>query len=199
MQGNIPQVKVVILGESGVGKSSVMLRFVTNNFKLDSASTVGASYMGKVLQISDKTIKFNIWDTAGQERYHSLARMYLHDATAAILLYDITNKSSFEALKRWHTELKDAAPASIVLGICGNKEDLVMNEVVSPDEAKEFAKHIGGFFRKTSAKTSQGIESVFKEIAARVFEGVGANNPSTGGSIALERRNSKTAPKKKCC
>ena len=199
MQGNIPQVKVVILGESGVGKSSVMLRFVSNNFKTDSASTVGASYMGKMLQISDRAIKFNIWDTAGQERYHSLAKMYLHDASAALLLYDITNKNSFEALKRWHQELRDAAPAKIVIAVCGNKEDLVINEAVSPDEAKEFAKEIGGFFKKTSAKTNQGIENAFKEIAHRIFNDSDEASPHNKGSVALERKNTKNGKKKNCC
>lgn len=197
MQGNIPQVKVVLLGDSGVGKSSVMLRFVTNNFKIDSASTVGASYMGRTLQFPDKSVKFNIWDTAGQERYHSLAKMYLHDANAALLLYDITNKSSFEALKRWYEELKDVAPKNIIIAVCGNKEDLVTDEAISPDEAKEYAKSIGGFYRKTSAKNNQGIEGVFKEIAHRIYTDIDAE-PSNKNSIALERHASKNN-KKNCC
>jgi small GTP-binding protein len=197
MQGNIPQVKVVLLGDSGVGKSSVMLRFVTNNFKIDSASTVGASYMGRTLQFPDKSVKFNIWDTAGQERYHSLAKMYLHDANAALLLYDITNKSSFEALKRWYEELKDVAPKNIIIAVCGNKEDLVTDEAISPDEAKEYAKSIGGFYRKISAKNNQGIEGVFKEIAHRIYTDIDAE-PANKNSIALERHASKNN-KKNCC
>ena len=106
MQGTVPQVKVVLLGESGVGKSSVMLRFVTNNFKIEPDSTVGASYMGKILQFNEKMIKFNIWDTAGQERYHSLAKMYYRDADVAIIVYDITNSESFQGMKKWYNEVK---------------------------------------------------------------------------------------------
>ena len=198
MHGNVLQVKVVLLGESGVGKSSVMLRFVTNNFKNDSASTVGASYMGKIIQFTDRSIKFNIWDTAGQERYHSLAKMYLHDANAAILLYDITSKSSFESLKRWYSELKDVAPKNIVLAVCGNKEDLVTNEEISPDEAKEYAHSIGAFFRKTSAKTNHGIENTFKEIAHNIFNDIDYTN-SNKGSIALEKKSPKVIKKSNCC
>ena len=197
MQNNSPQVKVVLLGESGVGKSSLMLRFVANNFKVDSTSTVGASYMFKMMQVGDRSIKFNIWDTAGQERYHSLAKMYLHDATAALLIYDITNKLSFEALKRWYTELKEVAPKNIVIAVCGNKEDLVNNEVILPQEAREFALSIGGFMKKTSAKTNQGIEGVFKEIGLRVFsegEVIQGNN-----SIALDKSALKKNKGINCC
>lgn len=198
MQSTIPQVKVVLLGDSGVGKSSLMLRFVTNNFKNDSASTVGASYMSKVIQFPDRSIKFNIWDTAGQERYHSLAKMYLQDANAAILVYDITNSESFKALKKWYLDLKEAASDNIITCICGNKEDLIASEAVSPDEVQEYAKKIGAGFRKTSAKTSQGIESAFKEIAHRIFSDVDSNY-SNNSSVTLERRGSKSIPKKKCC
>lgn len=198
MQGTVPQVKVVLLGESGVGKSSVMLRFVTNNFKIESDSTVGASYMGKIMQFPDRSIKFNIWDTAGQERYHSLAKMYLHDANAALIIYDITKKNSFEALKRWHSELKEVAPPNIIVIICGNKEDLVANEEVSPEEAKQYALSIGAFYKKTSAKTSQGIESAFKEIANKIFDDaeILKNNKD---AIGLERKPSKVVNKKLCC
>ena len=105
MQRNQVQVKVVILGNSGVGKSSIILRFVADNFKSDGEATIGASYMGKIMQFNDKSIKFNIWDTAGQERFHTLAKMYYRDADAAILVYDITNQESFDGLKRWHAEL----------------------------------------------------------------------------------------------
>ena len=199
MQETILQIKVVILGESGVGKSSVMLRFVTNNFKSDSAPTVGASYMGKTMQISDKSIKFNIWDTAGQERYHSLAKMYLHDANAALLLYDITSESSFQAMKRWYLELKDVALDNIVVCICGNKEDLIANEAVSPEDARNYAKSIGAFYKKTSAKTSLGIENVFKEIAQRIFSDIEPTSYNHKDSIALERKSNKSVGKKGCC
>lgn len=197
MQNNTPQVKVVLLGESGVGKSSFMLRFVANNFKVDSTSTVGASYMFKIIQVNGRNIKFNVWDTAGQERYHSLAKMYLHDANAAILVYDITNKASFEGLKRWYSELVEVAPKNVVVAVAGNKEDLVMMECVEPDEVLEFAQSIGGFMKKTSCKTNQGIETVFREISLRIFNEI--ETPSKDPSVLLQRQNSKKKDKKSCC
>jgi small GTP-binding protein len=196
MQSNTPQVKVVLLGESGVGKSSFMLRFVANNFKVDSSSTVGASYMFKIIQVNGRSIKFNIWDTAGQERYHSLAKMYLHDANAAILVYDITNRASFEGLPRWYSELTEVAPKNIIVAVAGNKEDLVSLEVVQPDEAQAFASSLGGFLKKTSAKTNQGIESVFKEIGLRIFNETEVVEKE---NIQLKRQNSKKKEKKNCC
>jgi small GTP-binding protein len=195
MQGNTPQVKVVLLGDSGVGKSSFMLRFVKNNFKIESKSTIGASYMGKILQFKDRSIKFNIWDTAGQERYHSLAKMYLQDANSAILIYDITDKSTFESLKRWHHELIEVAGDNIVIAICGNKEDLIANEDVSPEEARMFAKSIGAIYRKISAKTNLGIEATFTEIANRIFS---AGEVYESRGTTLQKKQPKTN-KKKCC
>jgi small GTP-binding protein len=110
---NSKQVKVVLLGKSGVGKSSIVLRFVADNFKGDTDATIGASYLTKILSIGDTNIKFNIWDTAGQERYGPLARMYYRDADAAVLVYDITKNASFEGLKNWVEELSAHGPKGI--------------------------------------------------------------------------------------
>lgn len=192
------ELKVVLLGDSGVGKSSVMLRFIINNFRLDTSSTIGASFMSKVMQLGERSIKFNIWDTAGQERYHSLARMYLRDADSAILIYDITNKESFKSLKTWHNELKEIVKAELVVAVCGNKEDLVEDEEVNPQEAVEFTSEVKGFFRKISAKSNLGIESVFKEIAYRFYKDIGSVK-DVEDKIVIKRSNSRTDIKKNCC
>lgn len=192
------QVKVVLLGDSGVGKSSLVLRFVADNFKNDADATIGASYMGKILQFNDKMIKFNIWDTAGQERYHSLAKMYYRDANAAIMVYDITKRDSFEGLKRWHKELQEFGPKDIVITIAGNKEDLVETEAISQEEVKEFASSIGALYRKTSAKTNYGVEQVFRDIATKM-------NPDLGNQTTPQQKKGTSLQpkpvqeKKKCC
>ena len=98
-EGKPREVKVVLLGHQGTGKSSIVLRFVTNNFRQFSESTIGASYMSKLVVVDDKAIKFQIWDTAGQEKYHSLAPMYYRNAAAAVLVYDITKASTFKTLQ----------------------------------------------------------------------------------------------------
>ncbi|OMJ86679.1 hypothetical protein SteCoe_11765 [Stentor coeruleus] len=193
------QVKVVLLGDSGVGKSSIVLRFVADNFKSDAEATIGASYMGKILQFNDKMIKFNIWDTAGQERYHSLAKMYYRDATAAIMVYDITKKDSFEGLKRWHKELTDFGPKDISVIIAGNKEDLVQNEAVSQEEALQFAKSIGALYKKTSAKTNVGVELMFRDLAAKMFPDVDNHQPKHRSTVVVNRETEQKPMKKSCC
>ena len=197
---NSLQVKVVLLGESGVGKSSIVLRFVADNFKADGEATLGASYMGKILHMGEKSIKFNIWDTAGQERYHSLAKMYYRDASAAILVYDITKKGSFESLKRWHRELLESGSKDLAIVVAGNKEDLVESESVSPDEVNNWAKSIGAAFKKTSAKTSYGVEQVFRELALKFIPDVQDAVPVRRETVTVKKNNNKAeAQKKKCC
>ena len=102
-------VKVVLLGDTGVGKSSLVLRFLSDTFKPFSASTIGASYMSKIIEVQDRTIKFQIWDTAGQEKYKSLAPMYYRGSAAAILVYDITQRESLRTLKMWVAEVRRIA------------------------------------------------------------------------------------------
>ena len=163
------QIKIVLVGDSGVGKSSIALRYVTDTFKTDSEGTVGASYMGKIINLNDTLVKINIWDTAGQERYHSLAKMYYRDATAALLVYDITNSDSFNAVKRWYNELMQNSEENLIIAIAGNKEDLVDNETITYEEAMKFADSINAMYRKTSAKNNYGIEQIFKDIILSIF------------------------------
>lgn len=202
MQANKVNLKVVLLGDSGVGKSSIILRFVADNFKADADATIGAAYMGKIMQFSGKSIKFNIWDTAGQERFHTLAKMYYRDANAAIIVYDITKADSFEGLKRWYEELSQNGPRDLVKLIIGNKEDLVATEVVSPTEVAAYAKSIGAVFKKTSAKTSTGVESVFREVAGIMFPEPGADEPRQRvGAITVkkDKKDSSEKPKRGWC
>ena len=162
------EVKVVLLGDTGVGKSSLVLRFVTEDFKEYSESTIGASFMSKVEVIDGCAYKYQIWDTAGQEKYHSLAPMYYRGAAAAIIVYDITNELSFEKTKSWVEELQRHGPENIVMAVAGNKADLEDKRVVETERAKAFAENIGGIFLETSAKTGQSVGDAFKGICARL-------------------------------
>ena len=201
MQRNHVQAKVVLLGDSGVGKSSLVLRFVADSFKADGEATIGASFMGKVLQFVDKSVKFNIWDTAGQERYHTLARMYYRDANAAILVYDITVPESFQGLRRWHEQLVEHGPKDIIKVIAANKDDLIDKEAVPIEEVKEFAKQVGAIFRKTSAKTNYGVEQIFREIAVQYAPELSsaARDGKESRGVRLEHAKSGSAQKKGCC
>ena len=162
-----PQVKVVILGESSVGKTCIVQRFANDKFKEESGTTLGATFLSKVFDIpsTEASVKFQIWDTAGQEKYRSLAAMYYQDAAAAILVYDITNKTSFEGITYWISELKSKAPEGIKIAIAANKSDLVEKEAVNFMEAKKFAADSHAIFRSTSAKDGSGIKELFTDLA----------------------------------
>ncbi|GHJ87694.1 hypothetical protein NliqN6_4096 [Naganishia liquefaciens] len=119
------QVKLVLLGEAAVGKSSLVLRFVSNDFNENNSPTIGAAFLTQKCRLEDKVIKFEIWDTAGQERFHSLAPMYYRNAAAAVVVYDITKASSLEKAKAWVNELQRQANPNIVIALVGNKLDLI--------------------------------------------------------------------------
>ncbi|EGZ08456.1 hypothetical protein PHYSODRAFT_565187 [Phytophthora sojae] len=159
------EVKVVLLGDTGVGKSSLVLRFVTNNFRPYSESTIGASFMSKMIVVNDTPIKYQIWDTAGQEKYHSLAPMYYRGAAAAIVVYDITRKQSLTTLKNWVKELKQLGPDNIVIAIAGNKSDLEEKREVPASQARAYAEEIGALFIETSAKEDTNVSDLFIQIS----------------------------------
>lgn len=190
----VESIKVVLLGESGVGKSSLALRFVTDEFRPYSEATIGASFMSKSITIpassptnsapedndeagasgnasprpSQRHIGFKIWDTAGQEKYRSLAPMYYRGSHAAILVYDITKPDSFAAMQDWADELKQNGPAGLVVVVCGNKSDLHEDRLVGRSTGEKFASSIGASHVETSAKEGEGVEHMFVAVATRV-------------------------------
>ena len=170
---NVLSCKIVLLGESGVGKTCIISRYINQVFEGNTISTNGASYAAKTLHFDDydKSLKVEIWDTAGQEQYRSLTKIFYKDATAAILVYDITRKKSFDEIKNyWYKQLLDCAPSDIVVGLAGNKADLFDREQVSEEEAKEFAKEIKAIFRLTSAMTASGIDELFSAVGKKILD-----------------------------
>ncbi|BEJ11996.1 hypothetical protein CspHIS471_0204560 [Cutaneotrichosporon sp. HIS471] len=159
--------KLVLLGESAVGKSSLVLRFVRNEFSDFRESTIAAFLTQTVPLDSSTNIKFEIWDTAGQERYKSLAPIYFRNANAAIVVYDIT-QGSFDKAKAWVRELKRQADPSIVIMLVGNKADMTSQRKVPRELAAEFARDEGLLFAEASAKTGDGVEDFFMEIAHKL-------------------------------
>ncbi|KAK8336005.1 hypothetical protein V6Z12_A09G091500 [Gossypium hirsutum] len=147
--------KIVLLGDVGTGKSSLVLRFVRGQFVEFQESTIGAAFFSQTLAVDDATVKFEIWDTAGKERYHSLAPMYYRGAAAAIIVYDITNLASFERAKRWIEELQAQGNSDMVMALAVNKADLLDAKNVETEEAKTYAQENSLFFVETSAKTSE--------------------------------------------
>lgn len=204
MQSTVkPQVvKVCILGSSGVGKSSILKRFVSNEFDEAEQSTLGAAFMDKMFTHKGKVFRFQIWDTAGQEKYAPLAHMYYRDTHVALLVYDITNAESFTALKEWHRELTERGPKNVLTVCVGNKIDLIHREQVETETAKEYTKSIGGILKLTSAKENKGIEELFVKICENMAE---TETPTESGSKQQDpKRHSLMEPGKSenksgCC
>ena len=157
--------KVVLLGESGVGKSSLVLRLVKDEWVESQHSTVGASFFRYNCQVDDATVNFDIWDTAGQERYRSLAPMYYRGAAAAIVVYDITNPDSFAGAKSWVKELQRRGDPNVVIALAGNKADLETRRKVEFEEANAYAAENGLLHLETSAKNANNVKALFVEIA----------------------------------
>ncbi|KAI9202506.1 rab family protein [Polychytrium aggregatum] len=162
------QVKLVLLGEAAVGKSSLVLRFVNNEFQENKEPTIGAAFLTQKCKLDDKIIKFEIWDTAGQERFHSLAPMYYRNAQAAIVVYDITKAASLEKAKSWVKELQRQANPNIVIALVGNKLDLEASRTVSFEEAQAYAEESGLLFAEASAKSGDKVVEVFTNIAKQI-------------------------------
>ncbi|KAK6135016.1 hypothetical protein DH2020_031243 [Rehmannia glutinosa] len=140
--------KVVLIGDSAVGKSQILSRFARNEFSLDSKATIGVEFQTRTLVIEHKSVKAQIWDTAGQERYRAVTSAYYRGAVGAMLVYDITKRQTFDHIPRWLEELRAHADKNIVIILIGNKSDLEDNRAVPTEDAKEFAQKEGLFFLK---------------------------------------------------
>ena len=167
---NMESCKVVLLGESGVGKTSIIAQYINQEFSDDQLSTTGATFASKIMNLSayNKTICFEIWDTAGQERFKSLAKMFYKDAAIIILVYDITRTDSFKEIEEyWSKQVKEHAPKKTILAIVGNKSDLYEKEIIDENKVRKYAEELGAYFSYTSAKNGKGIEELFTEVGNR--------------------------------
>lgn len=171
MNNNITSLKLVLLGEAAVGKSSIVLRFVSNDFSENKEPTIGAAFLTQRVTINEHTVKFEIWDTAGQERFASLAPMYYRNAQAALVVYDVTKPQSFIKARHWVKELQEQASKDIIIALVGNKIDVLENGTersVSREEAEKLAEEENLLFFETSAKSGENITDVFLAIGEKV-------------------------------
>ncbi|KAI7899028.1 putative ras-related GTP-binding protein [Cokeromyces recurvatus] len=189
--------KLVLIGDSGVGKSNLLSRFTSNEFNLESKSTIGVEFATKNLEIDNHTVKAQIWDTSGQERYRAITGAYYRGAVGALLVYDITRQSSFENVEHWLKELRDHADPNIVIMLVGNKLDL--NETsrqVSTEEGGALAEQEGFLFIETSALDATNVENAFATVFNTIYnnlpkrkrennENEAINGPTQGERIQL--------------
>ncbi|KAK2719364.1 ras-related protein Rab-11B-like [Artemia franciscana] len=161
--------KVLLIGDSGVGKSNLLSRFTRNEFNLESKSTIGVEFATRSIQVDGKTIKVQIWDTAGREIYRTITSAYYPGAVGALLVYDIAKQLTFENVERWLKELRDHADQNIVIMLVGNKSDLRHLRSVPTDEARAFALANRLSFIESSALDSTNVKSAFQNILTEIY------------------------------
>ena len=203
-------VKVVLVGDTGVGKTCIIQRYVNNSYSEENESTFSSTYTNKVLEFKEynKKLSLDIWDTAGQELYRALAKNFYLNAAIGILVYDIRRKDSYDSIKNyWVDQMKESGEENMILGIAGNKCDLFQEEEVPEDEVKKYAQSIGAIFKPTSCKESIGIDELFQECGKKFLENnnlLKINNKEKANDKPTKLENKKEDKnnnnnKRKCC
>ncbi len=202
-------IKVILIGDSGVGKTNIMSKFLKNQFLEDSKATVGVEFGSKLFIQQGHKIKAQIWDTAGQEKYKAITSAYYKGSKGALVIYDITQKETFANIEKWVNDLKCKGDPKITIIIIGNKNDLEEKRQISKEQGEEKAKSFGCAFLETSAYSGDNIEKAFemmvKEIYDKFTSDIGGDDEEEldsnekGEDLKLENVNPDNNEKKKCC
>ena len=193
--------KLVLVGDSAVGKSSLILRYVRDRFNEKEDSTIGACFFTRTVELNDTRVRFEIWDTAGQERYHSLAPMYYRGANAIVVVYDISSEKSYEGAKNWVLEIERKAcnPEKITIALLGNKADKADQRVVDYIAAQTFAEDNNLMFMETSAKTSMNVKEIFLALATTLAEKLDTEKSVPLVNLPLDPPHSRSRFRPRCC
>ena len=203
--------KYIIIGDAAVGKSNLLLRYAHGQFKEEYQLTIGVEFGAKNIKIDNKSFRIQIWDTAGQENFRSITRAYYKNSCCALVVYDISNRESFDHISNWIEDCKNQSPKTIFMCLVGNKCDLNEKRQVSIEEGREFAEKNGMIFFETSAKTGQNVEEDFKQSATLIAKKIKENyydleNDSCGikkgdveNNVVLGNSQKKENEKKGCC
>ncbi|KAJ7475089.1 ras-domain-containing protein [Mycena galericulata] len=186
--------KLLLIGNSSVGKSSLLLRFSDEQWlpEDESSATIGVDFRVHKMEVKGKKVKLSIWDTAGQERFRTITSSYYRGAQGIILVYDVSNRESFDALPRWYSELETYVSDKVVKILVGNKVDKEFSRQVPTSEAEAFAKRMNSLFVEASAKTSVGVKEAFTDVVERIMDipelwdstpGVGSAAKASGGQM----------------
>jgi len=194
--------KIVLIGDSGVGKSNILSRFTRNEFSVESKSTIGVEFATRSIEIEKKVVKAQIWDTAGQERYRAITSAYYRGAVGALLVYDVTKKETFADVEKWLAELRDHADSKIVIMLTGNKCDLQHLRSVTTQDAEIYAAKEDLLFLETSALNSVNIDAAFQKVLSVIHERSQTLEPIQNKQASenlVEIEKSKAVVREKCC
>lgn len=212
--------KVVLTGDSGVGKTNLLSQFVKNTFNPESKTTIGVEFATKVVKVRGKTVKAQIWDTAGQERYRAITSSYYKGANAAMILYDLTSSVSFKNVKRWLKEVRESSDANIIIMLIGNKSDLAKDHTdengntisslrsVSLEDGENLAEREHTLFFETSAADATNVQEAFTRLIEEVlefYERTGFKGVAPSGRAGIQPRpgvaitSGDEEQKKSCC
>ena len=200
-------IKVILIGDSGVGKTNIMSKFLKNQFLENSKATVGVEFGSKLFIHENHKIKAQIWDTAGQEKYKAITGAYYKGSKGALVIYDITRKDTFVNIEKWVNDLKTTGDPKITIIIIGNKNDLADKRQVTKEEGEEKAKSFGCAFLETSAFSGDNIDKAFDIMVKEIYEKFSSDTSgdeqlSPGGKgedIKLDKEKATDKKKKKCC
>jgi len=209
--------KLMMLGDSGVGKTAILRRYCDDNFDAKWINTIGIDFKMKNVEIEDKRVRLQIWDTAGQERFQAMAHSFYRGAAGILLVYDITNLDSFEHVEKWMNSIKTHGSDDVIVTLIGNKSDIIAHRNVSISKGQELAKQYKVDFFETSAKTTENIDDAFSNLSAKVFKKqidkleqansqrkgkLGSSNGSIPGSVNLQNTLTniqESITKQSCC
>ncbi|KAJ3028803.1 UNVERIFIED_CONTAM: Ras- protein Rab6 [Siphonaria sp. JEL0065] len=181
--------KLVFLGEQSVGKTSLITRFMYDTFDNTYQATIGIDFLSKTMYLEDRTVRLQLWDTAGQERFRSLIPSYIRDSSVAVVVFDITNRSSFQNTNKWIDDVRAERGNDVIIVLVGNKTDLSDKRQVSTEEGEKKAKEANVLFIETSAKAGYNVKALFRKIAQALpggGEGNGEGNASNSGVIDVK-------------
>ena len=194
----IHELKVILVGNSGVGKTNLINVLTGRKFEQSIMTTTISTYVEKKMEMGNKKYNLEIWDTAGQEKFHSLTKLFIKESRIVLFVYDITDKNSFTEIKSWVKIVKEVLDDKFVMGLAGNKKDLFLKEVINEVKGKEKAKEIGAIFKLTSAKEGEGIHELMEYLLKEYIKRLNAGEfQDLDTSSKLDIKKAKK--KRKCC
>ena len=193
--------RVVLLGKQATGKTCIIAQFINGSFDPGTISSLTAQFIRKTIQFADgRNITLDIWDTAGQEKYRAIAKIYYKEARAVILVYDITDESSFIEMKEyWYEQVKLYAKKDVIFAVAANKNDLDEERKISDEEGRKFANEIGAIFASTSAKSASGIQALFDNVGQKILNPSFIEKETNASGIKLNGGDPKDKKCGGCC